>query len=122
MASKEEYLQLTGRVSELKERRAILVSKEEQKAQERKGLLEELEAAGIDPSKPREEIDRLEKEIQEEYDRAKAQVDQFEEELKAATNPTPHPVDVMEGAGLEVPSEVREQLDERISSDDLDLG
>ena len=89
MASKEEYLQLTERVSQLKEKRAILVSDEEKKAQEKKELIEELKSANIDPKVPRLEIERLEKEIQDEYDKTKNLVDQFEAELNSARKPTP---------------------------------
>ena len=89
MASKEEYLQLTEKVSQLKEKRAILVSDEEKKAQERKDLIEELKNANIDPERPREEIERLEREIQDEYDQTKKLVDQFEAELNSAKKITP---------------------------------
>jgi len=86
MASKEEYLALSDRVNALKEKRAILVSNEAQKADERAELLEELKNAGIDTANPREEIERLEGEIQAEYDLAEAQVDQFEVDLLAVNS------------------------------------
>jgi len=105
MASKEEYLQLTDRVNALKEKRAILVSNETQKADERAELLEELKNAGIDTANPREEIERLEGEIQADYDQAKAQVDQFEVELLAATGDNQN-----------------QQPPTQVSSNDLDLG
>lgn len=85
MASKDDYLQLSERLNNLKERRAILVSDEERKKEERKTLISELSEAGIDSSKPQEEIDRLEREIQDEYTQSKALVDQFEENLMVAT-------------------------------------
>jgi len=105
MASKEEYLQLTDRVSALKEKRAILVSNETQKGEERAELLGELKNAGIDTEHPAMEIQRLELEIQADYDQAKAQVDQFEVELSAATG---------DNQNQEPPPQV--------SSNDLDLG
>ena len=120
MASKEEYLQLTEKVSKLKERRAVLVSEEEQKATERTELIAELTAAGIDPTKPKEEIERLEKEIQDEYDQAKGLVDQFEVDLLNSTK-NPNPADVLEASGVEVPSEVRAQLEEEVHSSNRDL-
>jgi len=105
MASKEEYLQLSDRVNKLKEQRAILASNEEQKAEEREELLEELKTAGVDPSQPREEIERLEREIQEEFDQAKAQVDQFEVGLLAVTgdktNQAPSPQKSADNLDLE---------------------
>jgi len=120
MATKQEYLDLADRVSDLKEKRAILVAEEERKAKERKGLLEDLKAAGVDPANPKEEIARLEKEMQEEYDQAKIRVDQFEEELR--TTSTPHPADVLEKVGVEVSPEVREEMDAPVSNDgNLDL-
>ena len=89
MASKEDYLKLTERVSLLKEQRAILVSDEEKKAQEREELIEELKSANIDPRVPGLEIERLEKEIQDEYNEVKNLVDQFEAELNSVRKVTP---------------------------------
>jgi len=105
MASKEEYLALSDRVNSLKEKRAILVSNEAQKADERAELLEELKNAGVDPEHPALEIQRLELEIKSEYEEAKALVDQFEVELLAATG---------DNQNQEPPPQV--------SSNDLDLG
>jgi len=97
MASKEEYLQLTDRINELKERRAGLVALEQGRAEERDDLLKTLEIAGVDHSNPVGEIERLEQEIQAEYDTAKAQVDQFENELKVSTGEK-KPVEVSDDA------------------------
>lgn len=120
MATKQEYLDLADRVSDLKEKRAILVADEERKAKEREGLLEDLKAAGVDPKNPAKEIQRLELEMQAEFDQAKIRVDQFEEELR--TTSTPHPAAVLEKVGVEVSADVKEQLDAPVSNDgNLDL-
>jgi len=93
MPSKEDYLELSEKVSSLKERRAILASNEEKKANERKELLEELVKFGVDPNNPAKETQRLELEIASEYEQAKKAVDQFERDLNAATGQTPHLAD-----------------------------
>jgi len=114
MATKQEYLDLADRVGDLKEKRAILVAEEERKASEREVLLGDLKAAGVDPTKPKDEIARLEREMQEEYDQAKIRVDQFEEELRTVSDPPP--------AEVEAPLEEREPADIPVSNDgNLDL-
>lgn len=105
MPSKEDYLDLSEKVSSLKERRAILASNEEKKANERKELLEELVKFGVDPEKPLEEIERLEKEISDEYERAKKAVDQFEVALDAATGQSVS-TDVVEDTTFEVTADL----------------
>ena len=121
MATKENYLALVDRLTNLNERRAVLVSAEEAKREQREGVIEVLKEYGIDTDNPEAEIERLEKEIQEQYDQAKARVDEFEKALDIATGKTPHPADVLEDHGVEVPSETRAALDEEVSTNDLDL-
>jgi len=118
MATKEEYLDLAERVGDLKEKRAILVAEEGRKAKEREGLLIDLKAADVDPDHPAKEIQRLELEMQAEFDQAKARVDQFEEELKTVSDP--RPADIPDTVEVEAPKE--EPADTPVSNDsNLDL-
>lgn len=84
MTTEQEYIQLSERLTRLGQRHAVLVAKEEQKAAERLTLVEELAAAGIDTTRPEEEIERLEKKLALEFQDSKASVDAFEMELNRA--------------------------------------
>lgn len=81
----EEYTQLTRRLSGLRERRAVLKSQEEKKAEERETLEVELKARGVDTTNLGKEQERLEREIREGLTQAAAEVDQFETALRLAS-------------------------------------
>lgn len=83
MSTEREFQELNLKLSELKERRAVLVAQEEQKAEERVQLERELKEAGVNSDDPEGETARLEKEAEEAYQKAKKEVDDFEVELDA---------------------------------------
>jgi len=88
MSTEREFQELNLKLSELKERRAVLVAQEEQKAKERVQLEQELKEAGINSEDPEGETARLEKEAEEAYRKAKKEVDDFEVELDALQTKT----------------------------------
>jgi len=83
----EEYTGLNTRLAQMKERRAVLASREADKERQRTELTAELTLMGVDVSNPAAEIQRLEAEALEDLRRAKEQVDQFERELNEAAAP-----------------------------------
>lgn len=77
----EQYRDLEETLTQQKTRRAVLQSKEKEKAEEREKLVIELEAAGIDPTKPREELKRLDETIAENVTTATKAVTEFKAEM-----------------------------------------
>lgn len=78
----QRFTELADRLARLKERRAVLVSKEEEKRKERVKLEAELQAMGVDPTKLDEEEARLTKELDDLYQKSKVEVDEFEKKLQ----------------------------------------
>lgn len=91
MKTEQDYLELINRRDQLVSKHARLQEREHMKATRREEICTKLKEAGIDPSKPVEELQRLERENQEAYDKAKKAIDDFEKELEKATNPVPNP-------------------------------
>lgn len=79
----QEFVDLTDRLSSLKERWAVVKAREEEKQKERERLLEELRILGVDTNNLDGEEKRLESEIQEWLKKAKQSVDTFEQQLNA---------------------------------------
>lgn len=91
MSKTADYTALTERLNKLRERRAVLTAKEEEKAKLREALTTELKAKGIDTDHPEEEAARLEREAEEELRQAISRIDQFERELEEASEPNQTP-------------------------------
>lgn len=87
MTIQEEYTQLGDKLSKLGQQRAVLLSKEADKADERQKLEAELKAAGVDTSKLDEEAKRLEAEINEAMRKARTEINTFETRLAEAASP-----------------------------------
>lgn len=83
-----EYQDLTGRLTDLRQRRAVLAAREEDKAREREALEADLVAAGIDVADLDGEEARLVREVGEALDAATESLDQFESELSVAETTT----------------------------------
>lgn len=116
-----EYIALQGRMSSLKEKRAVLVSKEADKERQRNALVEELTLLGVDVNNPLGEIARLEGEAAAELQQAKEQVDQFERELnEAQSGPQPEP---QAQAAIPTPQEPQTPEPEKsgLSASDLEI-
>lgn len=84
MGIEQEYLGLVEKLTELGQKRAVLVDREAAKAVERKNLEQELIAAGVDVAHPEQEIQRLNEESRKLFEEAKAKVEQFDGELRVA--------------------------------------
>jgi predicted nucleic acid-binding Zn-ribbon protein len=88
MTTEQEYSQLGDKLARLKQQQAVLVSKEQDKAQERADLEQKLKAAGVDVTKLDEEQKRLEAEVDQTYQKARGDVESFEQKLAEAAAPT----------------------------------
>lgn len=75
-------LKLKERHSILLQKRAGLLALEDKKRQERELLEKELTSLGIDPTKPEEERERLETELEKFMKDTETTLNQFEEQLK----------------------------------------
>lgn len=84
MGIEQDYVSLVGKLTELGQKRAVLVDREASKARERESLTQELKSAGVDLEHPEAEIQRLNEESRRVYLEAKARVEKFEAELKQA--------------------------------------
>jgi chromosome segregation ATPase len=84
MVQEADYTRLHERLNKANQNRARLLEREETAKGERDRLVKELEAKGIDVSKPDEEIARLEAEIQADYQRQEQTIAQFEQNLQTA--------------------------------------
>jgi hypothetical protein len=89
MSQEQEYLDLNRRLTTLREQHAVLTDREETKRVERERIKAALRKAGVDPDRPDEESERLEREIQDHYAQAKAEVDAFEAALNQTDTPEP---------------------------------
>ena len=89
MTTEADYKALISRLEELRQKRAVLISREEDKAAERKILEVQLTELGVDITKPSEELERLEIEIQADYRRQEELVTQFQKALEDKPAPTP---------------------------------
>lgn len=78
----KQYEELVNRLSSLRERRAVLVSKEAEKEVRRTELEGYLREAGIDLSNPVAELTRLNDELTENYQVADQAVTEFETALE----------------------------------------
>jgi chromosome segregation ATPase len=94
MATEHEFSQLTERLQRGREKLAVLKAREQEKAQERNELMTELKGAGIDLENLEGERERLEKEIQADYDKAEALVSDFEQKLEQVGRKEGTPVEL----------------------------
>jgi len=77
----DQFRELDERLAGLQRDRAVLVAKEEEKAQRRSILVEELTAAGVNVGNLPGERQRLEAEAKAEYAAAEEEVRDFERQL-----------------------------------------
>lgn len=85
MATEQDYLALQERHRALLSQRAVLEAHETVKEQRREELKKEIRELGADPDNPDAEIARLEKEGEEDFQRQRQLVDDFERKLKQPT-------------------------------------
>jgi len=85
MITAEQYTELGKRLDGLAQKRAVLLSKEKDKAERRKELAKKLKAGGVDLDQPEEEVERLRAEIDQAYTESRKMVDEFEEAMDAAS-------------------------------------
>lgn len=121
MNTAEQYTTLNRKLSSLREELAVLTSKEASKAETRETLIAELMAAGVDPSKPMEELARLESEVQADLSKASEEVSAFEAALRAAKNPTPTAQVSAPAATTPTPEPLPKPQPSSDPIDDLDL-
>lgn len=84
-ATQESYEQLQKRLENLKRQHAVREAQRETAIKERDRLIAELRAAGVDTENLSQELTRLEKEIEEDYQRQAGLVAEFATKL----NPPP---------------------------------
>lgn len=77
----ESYVELTRRLDRALQQHAVLTAKEEDKKATRDAIAAELKKAGVDLTKPDEEIARLTKEVEDDYARQQTLIANFESEL-----------------------------------------
>ncbi len=82
-----EYQSLTNRREGLVSRIAVLEANEERKREEREQIHAELTEAGVDPTKPEEEIARLTREIETLRITIEKQLDDIENQLDPKVSP-----------------------------------
>ncbi len=82
-----EYQTLVSRREGIVSRIAVLTSNEERKREERETLEAELREAGVDPSKPEEEIDRLTREVETHRNTIEKNLDDIENQLTPRVSP-----------------------------------
>lgn len=85
MATTEDYQELNRRLTEARERAAVLRAQEATLSLQREIFVQELTMAGVDVTHPEAELARLEQEAQIHYETAKATLDTFE---RALTHPS----------------------------------
>ncbi len=96
-----DYQALVKRLEILRQQRAVLLSKEEDKAAERRVLEEALIKLGVDLTKPEEELQRLQNEVEADFRRQEELVNQFQtalEDKPAAPAPSTPPTPSLEPA------------------------
>ena len=96
----EEYASLSKRRNDIATKIAVMESQENEKKAKREALEEELRAAGIDTDSPQEEIERLQREIEDDRKRIDEELTTIENQLAGnQTGATPEPI---EADGLEL--------------------
>lgn len=127
----EEYRNLSQRREAIVSNLAVRRADEERKRKEREAIEAQLREAGIDPSKPDEEIARLTREIEEDRSRISKELDEVENLLKPkASSPelvsqSQSPVEILrdainkiaDEAGLEVDNESFDEAGKVVSSE-----